>query len=126
MNSNKVIHLKTFKIIATTILVLVILGYIASELWFRYGPPQIVRDHDGQAGVINELVIIGSGVQVRSAVSQFGGVIVTSIPETDTYRVRFHVSDLSALDKIASELKSKEFQVYHNYAILPSKPGEPQ
>lgn len=90
-------------------------------------PPNVVND-GGTWTIVNELVILNSGQDVKSLVNEFGGEITISVPETDTYQVRFPVSSLAELDAIADKLRKKEngIKVVHVFVIPPPEPGSDQ
>lgn len=83
---------------------------------------------DGVA--VNHLVFLASiesPEDIESLVSEFGGKIVVSVPETSTYEVRFPVTSLKEIDIIADKLRKKSgIQVVHAYYYESPKPGEPQ
>ena len=94
-------------------------------------PPDNVVMEPGESGqwvLVNELVILASGQDIKSLVAEFGGEITVSVPETDTYQVKFSVSTLEDLDIIAGKLQEKErgIQVIHSIVMEPPIPGEPQ
>ncbi len=92
-------------------------------------PPHVVKLPESETWALdNELVILASGRDVESLVREFGGEITISVPETDTYQVKFPVSTLEELNAIADKLRKKEsgIRVIYAFVMRPPEPGEPQ
>lgn len=79
--------------------------------------------------IVNDLVFLAvSSKDIGSLVAEFDGKIVSQVPETGTYEVRFPVSSLEEVDTIANQLRErrKGIQIVHSYIYEPPKSGEPQ
>jgi hypothetical protein len=75
---------------------------------------------------MNELAILASGQDVATIVREFDGEITVSVPQTDTYQVKFPVSDLEELNEIARELEERGLRAQHVIIMRPPIPGGPQ
>ncbi len=127
MTKNKLFFI--FTVIVVALIISIIGIYLYTQQQGNWPPPNVVKEpgEGGQWVLVNELVILESGQDVQSLIAEFGGEITFSVPETDSYQVKFPVSSLEELDVIADKLRKKEkgIQVLHVFLIPPPKPGEP-
>lgn len=120
-----------YYIYVVVILVVVLIGiYLYTQQSKDTWPPaNVVKEPEsGQWVLVNELAILASGQDVESLVAEFDGEITIEVPQTDTYQVKFPVSNLEELDVIAEKLREKKPNMQVTYALVmrPPRPGEPQ
>lgn len=96
-------------ILSVFLFCLVIFGII---IYFRRAGHVVIDPESGQKVLTNELTILGSGEDIGSLIKPYRGEITASIKETDTYQIRFPVSNLDQLKVIQSKLRQKGLTVY--------------
>lgn len=94
-------HLIT--IVATIILIFALI------FWFNL-QSEIYTDEDGQKMLAKELVVF-SEKDLKIVQEEFGGVVTVEIPETETYQVRFPVSNYDELMEIQRQLQERGIKV---------------
>ena len=82
----------------------------------------VIDPESGQKVLANELVVLDSGQDVESLVKEYGGKITVKVEETETYQVKFPVSDLNDLNIIADKLRRKGVEVTHVIVMNPPTP----
>ena len=85
----------------------------------KYKAGKAVKDQDGQWVLVDELVILGEGLQnIPQLVKEFGGEVTVAVTETATYQVKFPVSNLSELGLIEKKLKEKGVRTFKVIVIV--------
>ena len=98
--------------------------HLEEEPVATWPPPNIVKEpgEGGQWVIVDELVILTSGQDIESLITDFNGEITINVPQTGTYQVKFPVSSLEELDIIAEELRKKESGIQVMRAIVMPPP----
>ena len=90
-------------------------------------PSNVVKEPEsGQWVLVNELVILSSGQDIPLLIEQFRGKITLSVTETNSYQVRFPVSNLDELNMIRRALEKKGVKAVYAIVRRPPRHSEPQ